>query len=270
MRFVAITCKAVWLAAGVALALMAGNACAKTVTITFATWAVKTETDELTNTIFPKFEAENPGIKVKLLSTGDYTTKMISMMAAGKAPDLLQVEEPMMDWFDQSGQLMNLSAYIKKDKLHLSDYIDIMEGRAYWDSNPIDLPYHAVTSAVYYNRALLSQAGLKDPDKTWDWETFADMAKKTTKDANGDGKPETYGFLLHEWECIWAPFMWSNGGYVYDKQMSPTKVTITSPQAIEAMRFLQDCLPFARASRASTGMCSSFPGVHTQDAHRPA
>jgi ABC-type glycerol-3-phosphate transport system substrate-binding protein len=52
------------------------------------------------------------------------------------------------------------------------------------------------TLGVYYNRDLFDAAGLPYPDSAWTWETMLSMARRLTRDTDGDGAPDTYGIFI--------------------------------------------------------------------------
>jgi multiple sugar transport system substrate-binding protein len=58
---------------------------------------------------------------------------------------------------------------------------------------PTSVPLYGLSYALFYNKKLFKEAGLKPP-KTW--SEFVDTAKKLTKDTNGDGKPDQWGFAM--------------------------------------------------------------------------
>lgn len=53
------------------------------------------------------------------------------------------------------------------------------------------IPKDIDTIALWYNKTMFDEAGIKYPDASWTWDTFRDAAKKLTK---ADGSQ--YGYSL--------------------------------------------------------------------------
>jgi len=79
------------------------------------------------------------------------------------------------------------------------------------------LPYQPDTRVFFYREDMLKEAGISVP-KTWD-ELLA-AAKKLTKDTDGDGQPDVYGFVFQGrrgWNLTlsWIPFVFAAGGEMF-------------------------------------------------------
>jgi multiple sugar transport system substrate-binding protein len=88
---------------------------------------------------------------------------------------------------------------------------------------------------AYYNKKLFTAAGL-DPEKPpVTWDEFEQAAIAMTKDTDGNGKPEEYGFVLpdHTAPAIWESLMWGNGGGTISDDGKTA--TIQKPESIEAV-----------------------------------
>jgi len=71
---------------------------------------------------------------------------------------------------------------------------------------------------LWYNKDILEREGVEDPYQTyldgdWTWEAYEEMARKLTKDLDGDGTIDQYGMSNPMW---WVTQAWlsSNGGDV--------------------------------------------------------
>ena len=77
---------------------------------------------------------------------------------------------------------------------------------------------------VYYNKTLFQENGLKTPfeyykEGNWNWKTFLEVATKLTKDTDGDGKVDQYGF---NWGGNPTTFMVHNGGNIVNVKSDGT------------------------------------------------
>jgi hypothetical protein len=98
---------------------------------------------------------------------------------------------------------------------------------------------------VFANKTLLGQYGINVNDiyaavdsKQWDWDMMRDIAIKTTKDLDSDGKNDTWG-IIGQYSFMFYDFIWSNGGGIITigKDGSVT-ATMDSANNIEAVSYL--------------------------------
>ncbi|MDE1549970.1 ABC transporter substrate-binding protein [Jeotgalibaca caeni] len=91
---------------------------------------------------------------------------------------------------------------------------------------------------MLYNATMLDELGLEDPNELlasgeWTWEKFAEMTKATTRDTDGDGNIDVYGFGGVTTDTT-NEFVASNGGSI------ATDLTegLSSPETVEALEFI--------------------------------
>lgn len=94
-------------------------------------------------------------------------------------------------------------------------------------------------AGIYYNRTMIQREGLEDPHELarngqWTWDKFMEMMKKVTKDTNGDGKMDQYGFAAYAPTFAYY-IMMSNGGYTLDQS---GKEGLSNPNSVEALEFM--------------------------------
>ncbi|MDD3926094.1 MAG: sugar ABC transporter substrate-binding protein [bacterium] len=188
-----------------------------------------------------EFEVAHPGIKVKAEPvSGDYYTKLQTMMAGGMTPDVIYMQNKSLADYRDRGVLLNLSPYIEKDKYALEDICKlgfeeggINEGAVY------GIPLTGTAEMLIYNKDLFDKAGLKYPDQTWTWKAMLQAAKKLTVDTNRDGRIDQYGIsTMPGWWATDIAWIWANGGDVFNKDLS--KCVVNNAKAREAMQFMVD------------------------------
>ena len=144
------------------------------------------------------FNEEWPRVKVEVEEAplAEIPTKFQTQLAGGTAPDVLLADShAQTKWFD-SGAHLDLTSYLARDRINLDrDYA--LVGIEHWCGKVYFVPFFADSNAIFYNKTLLDQAGLKDPwaDGKGDWtlDDLATMARTVTRDLNGDGQPDQWG-----------------------------------------------------------------------------
>ena len=97
------------------------------------------------------------------------------------------------------------------------------------------VPDEFTTLALYYNKEMFANAGLNPERPPESWQEFVDYAKKLTKDMDGDGKPEQYGFAMQITPWWSMPFLFSFNGNVLDEKTLQCKLGESG--AINALKF---------------------------------
>jgi multiple sugar transport system substrate-binding protein len=208
-------------------------------------WARHGAEDDLKteNTLGEIFAQKNPGLTIKtlVLPFNDYFTKIPVMAAGGTAPDVFGAFPTLLMSVYSSGAVRPIDDYIKADKA--LDYADVVfKGDALFDGKILGLPQKSCTHQLRYNKKLFQEAGLatpgelywKDKEKGWNWSAFVDAAKKLTK---GN---DQFGFAGGTFYVYSVPMIRANGGDVFDNNEKPTKSTLTTPEAKEAIQFMVD------------------------------
>jgi multiple sugar transport system substrate-binding protein len=120
-----------------------------------------------------------------------------------------------------------------------------------WRGRQLCLPQNVSSLAVYYNRDLFRRYGVAEPQPDWTWNDLVATAAALTRDAGGakvrGGESEggrtkvaVYGLGVEPSMIRLAPFVWSNGGDIVDDPRRPTRLTLDTPAAREALRNLID------------------------------
>lgn len=140
------------------------------------------------------FHKANPNITIKITQTAwdDYWSKLTNGFVGGTAPDVFTDHLSKYPEFVTQDQLAPLDETLKKDGIDTSIY---QEGLAdLWvgpDGKRYGLPKDFDTVAVYYNKKIVSDAGVKASDlekMTWnpdDGGTYEKIIAHLTIDQNG-------------------------------------------------------------------------------------
>ena len=177
------------LTAALITTLMASSALADT-TLKLVEVITSPERTETLKSIVAKFEAENPGTKVEIISLpwGEAFQKFATMVSAGEVPDVMEMPDTWLSLYANNGMLESLEPYLAKWEHTPGLTARALElGRDIKDTAYM-LPYGFYLRAMFYNKKLLAEAGVAEPPKTLD--EFAEASKKVS------ALPGKYGYCL--------------------------------------------------------------------------
>ncbi|WNQ09898.1 sugar ABC transporter substrate-binding protein [Paenibacillus aurantius] len=190
--------------------------------------------------IIDGFIAKFPNIKTEIVEApwGDFATKITTEIAGGTAPDIWFQENAVILGYGSRGVAEDLTPYIKKD-LKEADYISGLYAAKASNGKVYGIPHGINPVALAYNKKMFTDAGVPLPTDNWTYQDMIDTAKKLTKDTNGDGKPDQYGFAASVGITQgWYPWARSQGGQVLDE--SKTKAMFTDPKSIAGIKAWAD------------------------------
>jgi multiple sugar transport system substrate-binding protein len=200
---------------------------------------------EWANAVIERFEQLHPHIEVELITSPAgtaYQEKVAVLTAAGVAPDVF------MGFGDKLGFIVrgfaeDITELVRRDEaeLQMNAFFPgvwdahVFQGRIY------GVPHNMTTQMVFYNRDLLSEAGLPMlpdswDDTAWTWERFLEYCLRlTVKEADGRF---TQLALTQATEAILPDVCWMFGGDWFDAQAYVTgivdRVTFYTPENIRA------------------------------------
>ncbi|MFT9038891.1 ABC transporter substrate-binding protein [Schleiferilactobacillus harbinensis] len=192
------------------------------------------------------FEKANPKIKVKTITVGDnYDTKLQTMIAGNKAPDVAQVAENGTG-FASKNAFIDLDPYIKKDNLDMVKTYGNASALYKWKGKFFGMPDRGGSGILVYNKKIFDKAGLAYPNDKWTMQDFYNAAKKLTIDGTGKEKKQ-YGTQVADYVLGWGGAMMSNGGSVINA--ATKKATINSPENVKTFEeynknFKESSIPY--------------------------
>ena len=203
------------------------------------------------NPLIQKFEQENPGIKIdpERISWDVYNQKLLTAIAGGYPPDVAQVKLWWQPQLVEMGALLPLDDYIASWAGKDDVYDNVWELTRHSDGKQYYMPLQMVILYLYYRTDMFEELGLSLPTNR---EEFLDVAKKLTRDTDGDGVTDVYGFGIrgarggHDW---WGTFVLSSGAQFFDKN---GKSGLTTKEAIAANQWFIDLYTKHKVSPPTT------------------
>jgi multiple sugar transport system substrate-binding protein len=224
--------------------LSVGAAMAQQVTLRFSDWHLTEDVwNKSLNEGMDLFQKQHPNIKVVLepVSYGEKETKYTVESAAGRAPDVFHVHAFSLPMFFGKGFAKDLTPFIEKEGPKFMDAwyplaIDLMKHNGQVHAMPGDY----MTMVLFYNTEMFKDAGLDPnmPPKSWD--EFLEYSKKLTRDTDGDGKIDQWGFgtvgaKSPGFSMRFGPFIWSFGADYLTPDMK--RSALDTPAAKQAFAF---------------------------------
>lgn len=158
--------------------------------ITLNWWRVEDGQKEFADIVADyKITHPNIDVKIKTLKAEELNNQLLEALASGKGPDLVSVpnnslkqwqdkivalpDKLTMPYIEMTGFIKKEPTWILKDKATLSlrniqeNYVDVVFNDVVIDSKIYGLPTNLDSLVLYYNRTLLSSAGVANPPSNW-------------------------------------------------------------------------------------------------------
>ncbi|MDR2029300.1 MAG: extracellular solute-binding protein [Treponema sp.] len=225
-------------------------------------WAEDSGRGKIIREILDAFEQENPDIKVRLLGGNQTSSRILTLVLSGQAPEILQA-----NYQNVRGQA--------RDEVFQDIGRDFAaEGQAFyalpWEmgrANKVQygVPWMGHTIQLVYNEDLFAKAGLTRAPNTWD--ELYEYARKLTVDTNGDGKIDQWGIGLvgkQDNDIIWTVdmFMYQGGAALVDTSGPRPRVALNSPQGKRALEYylklIKECAPPDSGNKAGGDVMTDF------------
>jgi len=201
-------------------------------------WIAQAEQDALDKMV-AEYQKSNPNFEVEWINItggGLYgRDKLQTMLAGGDAPDLMMLNTGQFEGLAARGALRAVDDFIESDKLDTSLYWPQGLDGVKYNGKTYGLPRDLSDVMLYYNKDLFDAAGVAYPTDNWTWNDLRDAAKKLTRDKDGSGKINQWGFGLGNYTWAWTGFIWGNGGDVLSADRK--QCLIDQPKSVEAMKF---------------------------------
>jgi multiple sugar transport system substrate-binding protein len=225
------------------LVLAAAAACAAAdarTTLTVTNWADWQE-QRLEERFVGAFALAHPGVRVSMQAASnqaEYRDQILTSIAAGAPPDAFYLDNIDVPAFAASGAVLDLAPYAARVGLPLERFDPRVLSIFLRDGKLWAFPKGFTPMVIAYNKDLFDRAHLRYPPLDWTWEQFRATAKALTRDTDGDGRPDQYGFWLDRRAFMWIASLWALGGDVLCEDGARASGCLDSPASIRAFRDL--------------------------------
>jgi multiple sugar transport system substrate-binding protein len=187
-----------------------------------------------------KFEELNPDLELEYLQVGSsgYADKILVMIAGGAdLPDVMMLAMDKIPIFASRGAIVNLDKFIQQDyKEEIKRLYPVVADALTYDGSYYAMPRDITSKVMFFNKQMFDKEGIAIPGPDWTWADFESIARKMTKDTDGDGNPDQWGFYFRKYMDGFTHWLMQNGGGLATKE---GKSLIGKPETVEALKFLQ-------------------------------
>ncbi|WP_153462997.1 sugar ABC transporter substrate-binding protein [Sediminibacillus terrae] len=170
---------------------------------TITVWTMTPELED-----FVKEYEDESGVKVEVqaIPWDNAHDKLLTAVASGKGPDVLQIGTTWVAEFAEAGTFLDLTDYIDEyPNFNPDNFYESAVETTKYDGQTIGIPWYVDTRVLYYRTDLLEEVGYPEGPETW--EDVKDAATQLA--ARGD---DQYGIEIPQVDQNF-PFMlaWENG-----------------------------------------------------------
>ncbi|MCP3031617.1 sugar ABC transporter substrate-binding protein [Halobacillus sp. A1] len=177
------------------------------------------------------FEEDHPELTVNVQAIPWDTAhdKLLTAVASGNGPDVVQLGTTWIPEFAEAGALMDLSEYEEDyPSFAKENYFEGSASTMEYDDQLVGIPWYVDTRVMYYRTDLLEEAGYEEAPQTWD---ELKEAAQTLSDRGED----SYGLDIDRNDQI-TPFIfaWQNG---YESNVEENELNFDTPEFKEAIEY---------------------------------
>lgn len=176
-------------------------------------------------------------------SGGGYSDKVNASVLSGELPDVLTVDGPNVAAYAANGIIQPLAPLTDEQK---SVYLDSIIDQGTYNEKLYALGVMESSVGLYYNKKILSEAGVEVPpkDNPWTWSQFLEVCAKVKPicDELG-GYAIDMTFPVGEATIYYyAPFFWANNGDMVDDSGLVVDGVFNSAENAQAVAYLKTLL----------------------------
>ena len=190
--------------------------------------------------VVTEFRKVEPDVTVSLVEASDrddLIARLSTSFAGGQPPDLFLINYRFFGQFAARGVLEPIDERLQgSDAFEEEDfYADSARGVPRRRRAGLPAAEHLEPRRLLQqeplqtSRCAVARAG-------WTWDQMVEKAIALTRDADADGNVDVYGLGVEPTIIRIAPFVWSNGGEIVDDELAPSRFTLDTPAAQEAMQ----------------------------------
>ncbi len=213
--------------------------------------------------VVDSFTVRHPEIPVcveSLSGSGIYREKVLTSIAAGTPPGVFLLDGIDIPAFVNRGVLLDLAPFAARAGLNTAAFHAGVLELFRRDDGLFAFPKGFTPMVMYYNRTMFEDAGIEPPRGEWSWAEFRAIADSLTRDTDGDGRTDIWGFGWPREFFYLQSWIWTGGGDLLSPDAARASGYLDSPETRSAVRFYLDLAvrdsvtPRVDMFRSSTGV----------------
>ena len=193
--------------------------------------------------IIDSFHVRHPEIPVcyeSLEGSGIYREKILTSIAAGTPPGVFLLDGIDLPSYVNRGVLLDLAPFTGRVGLPVEAFHPVMRDLFEDDGRLWAYPKDFTPMVLYYNKDLFDAAGVAYPDSSWSWEDFLAAAQRLTRDTNGDGTVDQWGFAWPREFFYLQSWIWTGGGDLLSPDGRRASGYLDSAETVHALTYYLD------------------------------
>jgi multiple sugar transport system substrate-binding protein len=190
--------------------------------------------------IVDSFAVRHPGIPVcfeSLSGAGIYREKVLTSIAAGTPPGVFLLDGIDIPAFVSQDVLLDLAPFAGRVGIDPAAFHPRLRELFEREGRLIAFPKGFTPMVVYFSRDVFDAAGVAYPRPGWTWDDFRAAAAALTRDTDGDGAPDQWGFGWPREFFYLQTWLWAGGGELLSPDGRAARGTLDGAPTLAALRF---------------------------------
>lgn len=193
--------------------------------------------------IIDSFQVRHPEIPVcyeSLEGSGIYREKVLTSIAAGTPPGVFLLDGIDVPAFVNRGIVLDLAPFTSRVGLSVDEFHPAMRELFAPGGHLWAFPKDFTPMVLYYNEDLFDAAGVAYPDSSWTWRDFLAAARRLTRDTDGDGAVDQWGFAWPREFFYLQSWIWTGGGDLLSPDGRRATGFLDAPATVDALEWYLD------------------------------
>lgn len=210
------------------------------------------------------FEEENNcELQMELIPWASYEEKWATAISNGEGPDIGYMYAEMYPTYISAGAVVDMTDMVTDEDREEYLYLDRgeMMGGLYGIPIVTGVPF-----VLYYNTDILDELGETAPET---WDDFKRICEKATKDTDGDGTIDQYGYAvglnsgdmsnLYIMNSYIYSLIWQAGGDIYADDLKSAR--FNDEAGVKALEFFKSLQPYMPENVLSLSGTDAFTTI---------
>jgi len=194
-----------------------------------------------------QFNQDNPDVRVLMqrMEWPSYYNKLFVAGLGQRAPEVCVIHTDVLERFIQAGFVYPVDNFLKGEHgIDVNDFDENVWKAVEKESKHYALPLDVHPLGLYYNKTLFCEAGIVDASGNAkppiNQQVFIDAALKITRDLDGDGTIDQWGFVYTWFRTNVYAMMAQWGGPIFNNEGNTC--LLNSPENVQALQFCVDLI----------------------------